>query len=175
MCEDSIKKVLNQYSTVSHGNYRKRELNFSPQEWSISVVRYCPLKTQLRNLFSFINLSDRIKFTKYLELAKQDTGDSGAEDRQRRARAACVCRGPREWGWWGLQPSPCKAAWRDSSLHCFFPLFLVAVLLMNCRGGEAHGCRPVASVRDGDMACRATVRLQSWGLWWRRWESVLHL
>lgn len=34
-----------------------------------------------------------MKFAKYLELAKQDTGDSGAEGR--RAQGVFVCRGPR--------------------------------------------------------------------------------
>lgn len=34
-----------------------------------------------------------MKFTKYLELAKQDPGGSSAEGRRRRLRAVFVCRG----------------------------------------------------------------------------------
>ena len=60
------------------------------------MVRCCSLKTQLRNFFLFINLSDRIKFTKYLELIKQGPGGGSAEGRQQHTRAGFVCGRP--WG-----------------------------------------------------------------------------
>lgn len=92
MKNNSFKSVFNN----DPWQFQKREalMNFSPQEQGILMVRCCSLKTQLRNFFLFINLSDRIKFTKYLELAKQDPGGGGAEGRRRRAQALFVCGGP---------------------------------------------------------------------------------
>lgn len=46
---------------------------------------------------------------------------------------------------------------------------------MNWKGGETHGCRPVASVHEGDIVCNAAMWLQSRGSWQCQGELVLHL
>lgn len=61
------------------------------------MVECCSLKTQFRNFFLFINLSDRIKLTQYLELAKQDLDVNRAGDGQ------CLGGGP-----WGSSLRPAK-------------------------------------------------------------------
>lgn len=51
---------------ISHGNFEKREalMNISHLDQSLLMVRCFSLKTQLRNYFLFINLSEGIKFPK---------------------------------------------------------------------------------------------------------------
>lgn len=126
------------------------------------MVECCFLKTPFRNFFLFINLSDRIKFTQYLELAKQDLGGGRAGDRQ------CLCVGAtgRPDHSSSLRPAKPHSMMFPASLFPFGN---------ELKWGERHGCRPVASVRDGDTVCDAAMWLQSRASWQCQGELVLCL